>query len=150
MKKLLSILLLFFSVIISFQNVNYTPDYSNFTNPERGQYYYTIAKSTSYSLLTNSQLTGYKTNNKISTIWRSFYIDAFKTTPISATYLANMQTDFNTMRTAGVKCIIRFNYSDVDAADASKAIILSHIIQLKPVLQGNEDIISSNTAGVIV
>lgn len=149
MKKLLLLLLLLFSVIINAQTVTYTPDYTNFTNPERGLYYYTKAKSTSYSLLTVAQLNGYKATNKISTIWRSFYIDAFKTTPISASYLANMQTDFNTMRSAGVKCIIRFNYSDVDDIEASKTQILSHIDQLKPVLQANEDVISSLEAGFI-
>lgn len=148
MKNLILLLLLITNVVNS-QTVTYTSSIENFPNPERGLYYYTKAKSASYTLLTTSQLTDYRVTNKISTIWRAFYINSFKTVPISATYLSNMQKDFNTMRTAGVKCIIRFNYSDVDNVDATKAIILSHITQLKPVLQANEDVISSVEAGFI-
>ena len=64
-----------------------------------------------------------------------FYLEDFKNSPISSTYLTNIQTDFNRCRNAGVKVIVRFAYnSDSSQTDASKAIVLSHISQLSSVI----------------
>ncbi|KAE9546016.1 hypothetical protein FO519_010772, partial [Halicephalobus sp. NKZ332] len=60
--------------------------------------------------------------------------------------------DFDTIRNAGIKCVIRFAYSvstTVGQRDASKAQIISHIKQLEPLFLKNVDIIVSVQAGFI-
>ena len=113
MKKLLSILLLFFSVIISCQNVTYQSLSSSIPNPEKGFYHYTSTGSSGgYNLLTQSTIAGYRTNENITVIQRQFFLRDFITgTPITSTYLTNMQTDFNRIRLAGSKVIVRFTYT---------------------------------------
>ena len=64
-----------------------------------------------------------------------------------------MQQDFNTIRSAGLKCIIRFAYSDdqslVGSLDANKTQVLAHISQLKPLLNNHSDIIMVVQTGFI-
>ena len=117
--------------------VTYTESTENFSNPERGFYHHKETSSTGYSPLTQSSLTNYRNNEKITLILRLFYLNDFLTTPISQAYLENMRSDFTKIRNAGIKCIIRFTYSnDTDDVprDASKSVILGHIAQLKPIL----------------
>lgn len=154
MKKLLSILLLFFSVIISSQNITYTPSSVVISNPEKGFYHYTSTGSSGgYNLLTQSTLTGYRTNENITVIQRQFFLRDFITgTPITSTYLTNMQTDFNRIRLAGAKVIVRFTYtssSSYTVFQPTKAKILAHIAQLAPVINANKDVIVSIQAGFI-
>ena len=83
---------------------------------------------------------------------RSNKLNDFKTSPISATYLASMQSDFDKLRNAGVKCILRFTYSSNTSdspRDATKAMILSHISQLRPYFILNSDVIAAVQAGFI-
>jgi hypothetical protein len=154
MKKLLSILLLFFSVVISCQNVTYTPSSVVIPNPEKGFYHYTSTGSSGgYNLLTQSTIAGYRTNENITVIQRQFFLRDFITgTPITSTYLTNMQTDFNRIRSAGAKVIVRFTYtssSSYTVFQPTKAQILAHIVQLKPVINANKDVIVSIQAGFI-
>ena len=56
-----------------------------------------------------------------------------------------MQADFNTLRGAGLKAVVRFAYTQDSTApfgDVSKAQIISHLAQLGPVLQANGDVIA--------
>ena len=70
MKKILSLLLLF-TIIVNSQTVSYTPDYTNFSNPERGWYKYSKSNSIgSYSFLSQSSLTTMRTSENISLILR--------------------------------------------------------------------------------
>lgn len=154
MKKLLSILLLFFSVIISCQNVTYTPSTLVISNPEKGFYHYTSTGSSGgYNLLTQSTIAGYRTNENITVIQRQFFLRDFITgTPITSTYLTNMQTDFNRIRLAGAKVIVRFTYtssSSFTVFQPTKTQILAHIAQLAPVINANKDVIVSIQAGFI-
>jgi hypothetical protein len=146
MKKLL--LLLLITVAATGQNQSYTSSTENFPNPDRGFYRYSssglVTSTTNYSLLNASTLSGYRTQN-ISMIHRTFYLNQFIATPISSSFLANMQADFNTIRSAGLKVIIRFAYSKSESAtylDATKAQILAHIQQVAPVIAANRDVIS--------
>jgi hypothetical protein len=154
MKKSILTLVLLFSIIGFAQttNVTYTTSSDNFSNPERGLYHHTETHSTGYSSLSQSTLTNYRNNENISLILRVFYLENFRATAISQDYLNKVQADFNTIRNAGLKCIVRFAYSDTDAAgqrDASKTQILAHIEQLRPLLQNNVDIIAVMQAGFI-
>ncbi|WP_297516873.1 DUF4832 domain-containing protein [Flavobacterium sp.] len=132
--------------------VNYQASSDIIANPERGFFKFTETHSNAYTALNTTTLTNYRVNQKISLIYRVFYLENFINSPISSTYLAQMQLDFDKVRAAGLKCIIRFAYSNnEDAAqrDASKAMMLTHIQQIAPLLQANEDVISVMQAGFI-
>lgn len=154
MKKLLTLVgaLLFFYGNAQTASVNYTASTAIISNPERGFYKYSSTHSDDYKLLNETTLSNYRTNNNITLVYRYFYLEDFRNSPISAAYLANMQTDFNRIRNAGLKLIIRFAYSDdegMEPRDATKALMLSHILQLKPLLIANADVISVMQAGFI-
>lgn len=155
MKKILSLLglLLFAYGSAQTSNVNYTASTTIFPNPDRGFYHFTSTNSSgSYTSLSQSTLTNYRLNENVTLIYREFKLDAFVSSSISSSYLASMQNDFNTIRNAGVKAFIRFTYSDSESAsprDATKAQILSHLQQLKPLLQANGDVISLMQAGFV-
>lgn len=155
MRKIYAFLVLvLLAVKLNGQNtsVSYTASSENFANPERGFYHHEETHSTDYDALNQTTLRNYVVNEKISLILRLFYLEDFINAPISNTYLNNMQADFNKIRNAGIKCIVRFAYSDdadVAQRDASKAQILAHIQQLKPVLTANADVISVVQAGFI-
>jgi len=128
--------------------VNYTASTAVISNPERGFYKHTSSNSS----LDQTTLTNYRLNNNITMIYREVRIDAFVSSPISAAFLTSMQNDFNKMRNAGIKCILRFSYGsdeDSDHRDATKALMLSHIAQFTPVLQANADVIAVMQAGFI-
>lgn len=138
MKKILFLLLL---------SIN---SFAQIANPERGMYYHTETHSNSYNQLTQSSLINRRVNEQITLILRVFYLENFKNSPISATYLSNMQTDFDRCRNSGVKVIIRFAYnSSSSQTDASKAIVLSHISQLSSVINNNADVILCIQQGFI-
>jgi hypothetical protein len=153
MKKLF-LLIFFFSITINCQNVSYAITNENIANPERGFYRYTSTGSSGgYNLLSQSTLSGYRTNEGITVIQRQFFLRDFITgIPISTTYLTNMQTDFNRIRNAGAKVIVRFTYSSSSSTPVfqpSKAQILFHMKQLVNVLTLNKDVIVSIQAGFI-
>ncbi len=154
MKHLITLMGVLLCTFVSAQTstITYTPSSAVISNPERGFYKFTSAKSTSYQLLNQTTLTNYRLNNNITMLYREFRLEDFKTTAISQSFLDNMQTDFNRIRSAGLKCIIRFTYSNSESSvprDASKATILAHLLQLQPYLQANVDVISVMQAGFI-
>ena len=132
MRKSMALLGILLSVCGSAQttNVTYTASTAVISNPERGFYRYTATHDGSYNALNQTTLTNYRLNENITTIFRYFYMESFLNSPISAAYLANVQNDFDKMRNAGIKCIIRFAYSSEEGVaqyDASKAtILISH------------------------
>jgi hypothetical protein len=129
-------------------NVTYTTSTAVISNPERGFYKHTSTNSA----LDQTTLTNYRLNNNITLIYREVRLDAFVSSPISAAFLASLSSDFTKLRNAGIKCIIRFSYgSDENASqrDATKALMLSHITQLTPLLQANADVIAVMQAGFI-
>ncbi|WP_290838702.1 DUF4832 domain-containing protein [Flavobacterium sp.] len=155
MKKLLALLGAFLSIYGNAQNttVSYSPTTANFSNPERGFYRHTETHSDSYSSLNQTTLTNYRVSSYYTLILRVCYLENFVDGQISSTYLTAMQADFTKIRNAGMKCILRFAYSDDNdngnAQDASKAQILSHISQLQSMLQTNADVIAVVQAGFI-
>lgn len=133
----------------------YTASTESFSNPERGFYKYsdTQSSSTGYNLLNQTTLTNYRLNQNITLVFRYFYLNDFVNSSIPQSYLNNMQTDFNRIRNAGLKCVIRFAYSDDYGddvvLDATKTRMLEHINQIKPVLEANVDVIAVMQAGFI-
>jgi len=80
---------------------------------------------------------------------------------ITPGFLVQMQNDFDAARTAGVKLIIRFSYTNTPPSgscgnwicppygDANKTRILEHISQVTPLLQNNKDVITTVQMGFI-
>lgn len=136
----------------SINTTTYTLDDNIINNPERGFYKYTSTGSSGgYNLISSSSLNGYISEN-ITTIQRQFFLLDFITgIPITTTYLNNIQTDFDRIRTAGLKVMPRFTYTSNTATvyQPTKADILSHITQLASVVNTNKDVIVSIQAGFI-
>lgn len=155
MKNLLALL----GAVLSFYGnaqtttVSYSPTTANFSNPERGFYRHTETHSDSYNSLNQTTLTNYRVNSYYTLILRVCYLENFVNSNISDSYLNAMQADFNKIRNSGMKCILRFAYSDDNdnnnPQDASKAQILAHIGQLQSMLQTNADVIAVVQAGFI-
>ena len=152
-KTIILFLLVLSSTSFSQTNtVTYVPSTAVIANPERGFYKHSSAHAGTYNPLDESFITDFRLNNNITLLYRNFRLNDFINNPISDSYLTNMQNDFNKLRNAGLKCIIRFTYSDDDTLsqmDATKATMLSHILQLKPLLIENSDIIAVMQAGFI-
>jgi hypothetical protein len=136
----------------SYSEYSYTENTStNLVNPERGFYVHTETSSPSYSLLKASTLQGYR-NQGYSLILRVWYLTEFVSSDISQTYLNNMQSDFNAMRIAGIKAVIRFAYTKKSTppyGDATPEWTTKHIAQLKNILHENADVISVVQVGFI-
>jgi hypothetical protein len=153
MKKFLLLLFLSFSVMITSQNVTYSSSNVVTPNPEKGFYRYTSTGSSGgYNLLSQSTIAGYRTNESITVIQRQFFLRDFITgTPITSTYLNNMQTDFNRIRAAGAKVTVRFSYTanSTTVYQPTRTQIQAHIRQLAPVINRNKDVIVCVQAGFI-
>jgi len=86
----------------------------------------------------------------VSLVWRVYYLEKFKDSPLSDAQLSLVKTDFLRMRQAGVKCIVRFAYTDsMEKDDAPYNVIEGHLDQLKPVFHDNADVIAFFQAGFI-
>ncbi|MBK7318049.1 DUF4874 domain-containing protein [Candidatus Villigracilis affinis] len=127
--------------------VTYDPVTTIITNPERGFLHtYSPCESDLFDLAT---LQNYRAAEHISLVLCNFYLTNFKTSAINQTTLNTLQTQLNTIRSAGLKVVLRFSYTSTDNVDASLAQILSHIDQLAPILQSNSDVIYVWQAGFI-
>jgi len=137
--------------------INYTSSTADIANPERGIYHHTETHSNAYTPLNVATLQNYRTAENVTLILRIFYLDDFVNAAISANYLAQMQTDFNRIRMSGIKCIVRFAYTNQTNGwpptspygDATKAWMLQHIAQVEPYLQNNSDVIALVQTGFI-
>jgi len=156
---------LLFTIVIAFSplayaqtptQVNYDVDGTLFANPERGFYKQTETHSNSgFSFLSASQLETWRTNhvnsatgiNPLTVISRTFYLEDFLNSDVSPEFLANMQSDFDAARDAGVKLKVRFAYHKscdwpgYQGLDAQPARVLQHIDNVKDVLNANSDVL---------
>ena len=73
-----------------------------FANPERGFYHHKESRGSSFSPLSQSQLSSYRTQEGISLILRLFYLDAFRSGSISASYLSEFYRQFAVGRRSAV------------------------------------------------
>ena len=138
--------------------MNYQSSTDIIANPERGLQKYSIT-SDNYATVSGTNnlsvetLNSWKTSaDKVTVVFRYFLLDAFLDSDINETYLSNIQTDFDNVRTAGLKIIVRFSYSNTQGSTPQQPIksqILLHISQLSTILNNNKDIIFSHQAGFI-
>ncbi len=128
--------------------ISYDLSAAVFPNPERG-FIRTVPVYSEGAPLSMSFLNLVKGQN-ITLVLRLFYLEKFKSQPISAAELTLIQTDLTNLRAAGLKVILRFAYTDdVAGTDASYATIEQHLDQLKPLFESNKDIIAFVQAGFV-
>ena len=139
--------------------IKYPATKEEIANPERGWYddYYSYAGGSNmgniFRPLKTKELLSMRENDNITLILRLFYLHKFlEETQVSQEYLDWMQADFDSIRAAGVKCILRFAYSASQGAavwDATPDKVFSHIESLADVLTANGDVIAGVQAGFI-
>lgn len=171
-QALFLVLMMLTSISLSAQTttVSYTSSSSDIPNPERGFYYYTITEASNYNSLDVNDLISKRTpytppsaNYMVhaTLVFRYVVLDSYLNSDIPSNFLDLMQADFDIARVAGVKLILRFTYTNTPPAgscgswicppygDADKSRVLGHIAQLKPLLQGNSDVIATLQMGFI-
>ncbi|MCB0064584.1 MAG: DUF4832 domain-containing protein [Caldilineaceae bacterium] len=135
--------------------VTYAPSTANIANPERGFHHLIETRGSAPNVYLASLLQSYRTNDQITLLNCIVYLDTFVNSPISAAFLQHLTDNFATVREAGLKCILRFAYTEnvnntiPPFGDATKQQILDHLDQLAPILQANSDVIAVMQAGFI-
>jgi hypothetical protein len=128
--------------------IQYEQSMDIFPNPERGFIHMADVKSEGENL-SPLWLANLRSEN-VSMMNRVFYLDKFKDQPISEQELQLIRTDLHSMRDAGIKCVLRFAYTDdMEGTDAPLSIVKQHLDQLKPVFEENKDVIAFVQAGFI-
>jgi len=138
--------------------VNYEEIDESFSNPERGLYTGTSFESEDGSPVTESALKASLKFGRTLYMLECWLIPFFDS-DISAAYLDLIRTSLQAYRNVGMKCILRFGYSnhikdlshpENDAPfDTSEEQMLRHIAQIKPILQEYSDVIYVLQAGFI-
>lgn len=172
--KHLFVFTLFGVSILSFaqtQTITYTESTEDIVNPDRGFYHPYDCHSSNFEPFVLSDLQSRRTTAftpwqgnysvRTSVILRHYILDSFvNTDDLSTTFLNNVQADFDIARDAGVRLVLRFSYTISPNTscgqsacppygDAPKSRVLSHIEDLAPYLQANEDVILAVQNGFI-
>ena len=120
----------------------------DFPNPERGLYIQFTSQAEA-DPLTLDALQPLRSDN-MTLILRMYYLKTFRDRPLSETQLAMIRNDFAVIREAGVKCVLRFAYTQaIGEPDAPIDIVVQHMDQLTPILQNNADVIATVQAGFV-
>ncbi len=125
---------------------NYSPDTSNFANPERGFYKQISVNGTA---LTKAR------NTDAITLVRTYYrLDNWRDTLLPQSFLDQLDADAKVLRQAGAKYIPRFSYNFptgdyANSPDATLPMLLQHIAQLQPYWRRNADVIFALEAGFV-
>lgn len=172
---------IFFVSCVAFQllsctrytKILYKEDQADFVNPERGFYIPIDTRASNFIPLDSLRLRSFREipqkpgkatyKVQVSLIYRGYVLDSFRDEPISNEFLEYLQKDFNTVRAAGLKMILRFAYTNTAVTgnckseykicppygDAQPKVVFNHIKQLKPLLQKNSDVIAVMQEGFI-
>ncbi len=151
--------------------VNYTASADDFPNPERGFYHPRETSAANFIALNLDELKNYRAEQAVkgatykvtsTLVFRNYVLEGFNDKPLTAALLTTIQADFDIARLAGIKLVPRFAYTVKSNAgtcpegficppygDATKATVLQHIEQLKPILIKNADVIACLQMGFI-
>lgn len=135
-------------LVDNISKITYRTSSKVISNPERG-FMHSWSADSEGNPIDVVRLENLK-NENVTLILRLYYLDAFKDSDLSVTQLDLIKTDFERLREAGIKCVLRFAYnSNQDHTDAPLSIIERHLDQLKPLFTDNADVISFVQAGFI-
>jgi hypothetical protein len=137
--------------LLSAKDITYTPDTSDFPNPERGLYEELESDSASPEPLFAEDLQSIRAQG-ITVVRRMYNMTTFRNSAISSSYLQHVRDDLSMARANGMKLNVRFAYTLNEAPphnDAPASRIESHIDQLAPILVANSDVITHLDAGFI-
>jgi Domain of unknown function (DUF4832)/Domain of unknown function (DUF4874) len=152
--------------------VQYIASEEDFPNPDRGFYHVVETSADAFVPLDHDQIRSWHSlqrgsgggiYNVYSTlVFRNIVLTGFTNQPLSADLLTAIGNDFATVRSAGMKLILRFSYTSTANSgscpegficppygDAPKQIVLNHISQLKLLLYNNADVISCMQMGFV-
>ncbi len=128
---------------VTVTKVTYQEAEGEVVNPERGLYNMIEIRKASYSLSSSSVKAKVATGHTLQML--EFYLTDFMDRDISSDYLDMIQKCFDALRGGGAKAIVRFAYKDhhADGEEMEPEVsqVLSHVAQLKPILQRNEDVL---------
>lgn len=125
---------------------------SVFPNPERG-FYKHDGYDCGRDLFSISVLRSYRSQN-VSLLYCQINLKDFLYIPINTATLQRLTANLALVRAAGLKVIVRAHYGN-DATvtkarrNASRALIVAHIGQLRPLFFSNSDVIATVQAGFI-
>ena len=131
--------------------VHYTESTTPLVNPERGFYGGAVDIKSASSPVRVSAAKALRAEGK-TLMYVGFYLTEFMNGDISQAYLDMIQTSFDALREAGVKCVLRFAYQNSESAkpwDPAEKTVLRHVAQLRPLLQENADVIFVLQAGFV-
>tara|TARA_R110002050_G_scaffold261556_1_gene401603 strand:- start:74139 stop:75512 length:1374 start_codon:yes stop_codon:yes gene_type:complete len=129
-------------------DITYKSSSEVISNPERGfmHTWGVVSEGSPLSLVTLQSLK----NENVTIILRLYNLASFKSSDLSTIQLDLIKTDFENLRTAGIKCVLRFVYNeDQNDTDAPLNIIERHLDQLKSLFTDNADVIAFVQAGFI-
>ena len=133
--------------------VTYLPSDENFANPERGFYVPNEVYSATGRGIADGSLRAARLQGR-SLFLLEFHLTDYVATDIDEAYLQTIRANFESLRKGGVKCILRFCYSNSDSEsakpwDATPEQVQKHIVQLTPLIQEYYDVIMVVQAGFI-
>ena len=156
MKKVLCLAGMLLGAFMTMQAVvvMYTPDNTTtFKNPERGyteelSYKVSVAHPT---VVKNNLDNNWGGSNQMTLAMVLYNFNKFKAADIPSEVLAGFDEDMQILRNCGVKCVLRFAYteSQSDKVDATPEWVQRHLEQLKPHLAANADVIYVIEAGFV-
>lgn len=133
--------------------VAFTMSDENFPNPERGFYSTSETHSASGQGLAEASIRAARIQGR-SLFLLEFYLTDYVETDIAEEYLQLIRRKFQALRDGGIKCILRFAYSNgFDPSDkpwdATPAQVARHLEQVKPLIREFYDVIMVVQAGFI-
>ncbi|MGV3623355.1 MAG: DUF4874 domain-containing protein [Archangium sp.] len=125
----------------------FSPTTASFPNPERGWY---VWASSDFGASLDVAAIDDAYDDGVRIVYAMVNLQAFRTSAISQTYLDALSARLATLRSHGVKAVLRFVYDyTAGGNDATASRIASHLQQLAPVLSANADAIAIFQAGFI-
>ena len=139
--------------IAGMKAVNYQATDAIIANPERGFYSAAEISRVSISGIAKESMEANRKSGR-TLFLLEFHMKDYVNSAIADDYLQTIRAKFQSLREGGAKCILRFCYSNGNNEkdkpwDATPAQTLSHIAQLKPLIQEFSDVIMVVQAGFI-
>ena len=117
--------------------VHYTESTTPLVNPERGFYGGAVDIKSASDPVKVSAAKALRAKG-MTLMYVGFYLTDFMNGDISQAYLDMIQTSFDALREAGIKCVLRFAYQNSESAkpwDPAEKVVLRHVNQLRSLLE---------------